>query len=510
MLKERKTVLIIGGGIAGLSAGVYAEQNGFHAIIFEKHLIPGGLCTGWTRKGHYIDGCTHWLNGTKEGTCLYKNWLNLGAFKSTDDIVYLPSWGTYEFNGKSVTFWTDLEKAEKEWIEVAPEDKRMIKRFFKATKQFSEIELPLENPSNKLPFRRMCRFIFDIIPRLFFFLSSMKCSKERYCKKFKSPVIRNAITYAQPGGGNMYQLFYSYGSMVCGNGGIPKGGSIKFAANIKNRFEELGGTFKANCPIKSIKIENKVATGVILEDGTEIKGDYIVPACDENYVLTSLLDNKYSVPKFDKRIYNLDKHRAPSCCLVSFVVKDMPELPVPFVFPCEPFYVGNQYTNFISLRSYAYDKETYVKNNKTVVQVLVDQDATVYDYWENLYQNKFEYNRKKQQIGKLVMGRILTRLPELKGKIELLDVATPKTLNRYTNATCGAFNSFLFTEKAMILNQSGMIKGIKNLYLAGQWVMSPGGLPLATSTGKFAIQRICRKENLKFGLVSISKAANKI
>ena len=46
-----KKVIIIGAGIAGLTAGIRAEQNGFHAIVIESQPVVGGLCTGWYRKG---------------------------------------------------------------------------------------------------------------------------------------------------------------------------------------------------------------------------------------------------------------------------------------------------------------------------------------------------------------------------------------------------------------------------------------------------------------------------
>jgi len=40
-----KSLIIIGAGIAGLSAGCYALMNGYQTQIFEMHNLPGGLCT---------------------------------------------------------------------------------------------------------------------------------------------------------------------------------------------------------------------------------------------------------------------------------------------------------------------------------------------------------------------------------------------------------------------------------------------------------------------------------
>ncbi|MCK4323768.1 MAG: NAD(P)/FAD-dependent oxidoreductase, partial [Armatimonadetes bacterium] len=54
-----KSIIIIGAGIAGLSAGCYARMNGYRTTIFEMHDKPGGLCTSWKRRGYTIDGCLH-------------------------------------------------------------------------------------------------------------------------------------------------------------------------------------------------------------------------------------------------------------------------------------------------------------------------------------------------------------------------------------------------------------------------------------------------------------------
>jgi len=59
-----KTIIIIGAGMAGLSAGCYAQMNSYKTRIFEMHDKPGGLCTSWTRNGYTFDGCIEWLLGS--------------------------------------------------------------------------------------------------------------------------------------------------------------------------------------------------------------------------------------------------------------------------------------------------------------------------------------------------------------------------------------------------------------------------------------------------------------
>ena len=62
-----QSIIIIGAGLAGLSAGCYARMNGYRTTIFEMHNIPGGLCTSWKRKGYTFDGCIHYLLGSRTG-----------------------------------------------------------------------------------------------------------------------------------------------------------------------------------------------------------------------------------------------------------------------------------------------------------------------------------------------------------------------------------------------------------------------------------------------------------
>jgi phytoene dehydrogenase-like protein len=60
---DEAKVVIIGGGLAGLSAGCYARANGLTVTIVEHNLALGGVCTAWHRGPYLVDGCIHWLTG---------------------------------------------------------------------------------------------------------------------------------------------------------------------------------------------------------------------------------------------------------------------------------------------------------------------------------------------------------------------------------------------------------------------------------------------------------------
>ena len=495
-MQKRKTIVIIGAGVSGLSAGVYAEQHGFHAILLEKNPSVGGMCTGWYRKGYYLDGCIHWLTGTKEGTLLNEMWKNVGAFETQKDLLYLPSWGTYEYQGQSVTMWCDLDRAEKEWIEVSPVDKRMIHKFFNMVRDFIKVELPLDLPLSLIPLKRKLALGVNVLSVWPSYLLSMTKTREEFAKKFKSPVIRYALTHCQTGDNNLFSMVYSYATVASGDGGIPVGGSKPMVERMKDKFLSLGGTLKLSANVDSVIVKNNKACGVKLLNGQVIEGDYVVSCLDPNYTLKRLLRDQYQLPSFQKRFDNPIRHGAPSCVLVQYAIDKDNNLPTPYSFECEPFAVGGVDIKHLAIRSYSYD-ETFTRGNKTVLSVLIDQSNREYSYWKKLSKDRELYLKIKQEIASQVKERILKHCTNIK-ELELLDVCTPHTLNRYVNTSNGVFMGFFFTKRDPMYAHNGTLRGLKNFYLSGQWFQCPGGLPIAMTQGKFAIQRICKKENLSF------------
>ena len=491
-----KTIVIIGAGISGLSAAIYAEQHGFHAILLEKNPSVGGMCTGWYRKGFYLDGCIHWLTGTKEGTFLNEMWHNLDAIQDPKDIIYLDSWGTYEYQGQKVTMWRDLDRAEREWKEVSPVDSKMIHKFFKMVKDFTTVELPLDLPLSLIPLNRKIELGLKVLKVWPSYLLTMNQTREKFAKKFKSPVIRFALTTCQTGGGNLFSMIYSYATVVMGDGGIPKGGSKPMVERMKEKFISLGGTLKLNANVQNIIVKGKKAVGVRLSDGKIINGDYVVSCLDTNYTLKKLLRDQYPLPSFEKRFNNPIKNPSPSCILINYSVKKDNNLPIPYSFECEPFKAGGVEIKHITVRSYSYDP-SFTRGDRTVLSVLVDQSNLEYPFYRKLVKDREKYIAYKNEIAKTVKEKILKHFPFL-GSLEVLDIATPYTFNRYVNASNGVYMGFFFTHKSPMYAHTGKLKGLDNFYLSGQWMQGPGGLPIAMTQGKFAIQRICKKEKLSF------------
>lgn len=69
-----RKLLIVGGGIAGLCAGVYARLCGYDALVLEMGASAGGLATSWKRGDYTFETCLHWLMGCNPSRPFYSLW----------------------------------------------------------------------------------------------------------------------------------------------------------------------------------------------------------------------------------------------------------------------------------------------------------------------------------------------------------------------------------------------------------------------------------------------------
>lgn len=143
---DKKKVLIIGAGIAGLSAGCYLQMNGYDTEIFEAHSLPGGLCTAWKRKGYIIEGCMHGLLGSSPSHPLYKLWSELIDMEKIRfvnfDIKHVFDFG----NGRQFVQYTNLDKLERHMNEISPEDADITGELIKAIRQFQNVRISYDKP----------------------------------------------------------------------------------------------------------------------------------------------------------------------------------------------------------------------------------------------------------------------------------------------------------------------------------------------------------------------------
>lgn len=498
MSESKKKIVIAGGGIAGLTAGIYGRLAGYEVDIYEKNPVAGGQCMGWNRKGCHIDNCIHWLTGTKKGTALRRVWETVGALEEHTEYADCDSFYTSIAGDSRATLWKDLERTEAELLQLSPEDEKEIKKFIEHVKYAAECEIPAEKPMDAMgigDYIRMGASMADM-PKVTKEYGSIDL--QEMAGRFRHPALKALFTDYLPKEYVASSFLVSYATMVSGNGEIPLGGSLAMTNRMVKRFRQLGGKLHCNAPVSRILIENKKAVGIQTADGKTVLADYVISAVDTMEMFGNLIGKKYMDAKWQACYEDTDKYPLFSAVQAAFIIdQNVYDEKGTVFFDCLPFETGGKKVDRISVKSYEYEPE-FAPTGKTVLQVNVPQFDKEYLYWKGL--SKEEYEDRKKEAVRAIEERLLIQFPKLRGHMEFLDCWTPMTYERYCNAYHGAYMSFITRKGVKSFRVKGMIKGIKNLYIASQWIMAPGGLPVAVTAGKFAIWRIAGKDRKKLSI----------
>lgn len=495
-----KTILIIGAGFAGLSAGIYARMNGYKTQIFEMHDKPGGLCTSWKRKGYTIDGCIHWLVGSAPETVMHDYWEETGLVPESE-FIYMDEYARYETkDGRTLIFYSDLDRLEKHLLEFAPEDEDNIREFIKAVR----LCMRLDQPSAKASlFKRITKMIKLI---LFFTVNGnklknwMKVTGKEYTSRFRNKDLQQAINELWFPEFSILFLFFIFAYLEKKNAGYPLGGSMPMSEKLEKRFINLGGEIHYKKRVVKIITENNTATGIQLEDGTIINGDIVISAADAYTTIFKMLEGKYT----DARIRNMFDNWKLFPSLLFFgagVNRTFGEIPLAvsgFSFPLkEPVVIAGETIDRMPVHLFNHDP-SLAPAGKTALTVALHGD---YEYWKKLSADRPAYDREKAAVTQQIISLLEQRFPGISGQIEMTDVATPVTFERYTGNWKGSFEGWLLTPDnadSMLKPLPQEIPGLKGCYLCGQWIEPGGGLPTGVLSGRRLIKSICREDGIKF------------
>jgi phytoene dehydrogenase-like protein len=494
-----KSIIIIGAGITGLSAGCYGQMNGYQTQIFEMHDKSGGVCTGWKRKGYTIDGCMHWLVGTNPANSFYHIWEELGVaprWSIVDHERYISVEGE---GGKVFTVYADIDRLEQHMKELAPEDKDVIEEFIKGVRDCSHVSMSIEKaPELYSPIDGL-KMMFTMLPSLRFMRKWGKVPSRDFARRFRNPFLRAAFSTAFIADFADFPILYMLMTLAWLHqkaAGYLVGGGLVLSDAIERRYLSLGGELHCKSMVDRVLVQNDRAVGVRLADGTEHRGDIIISAADGHTTIFDMLDGRYIDEKI-QGYYDNPKLFPPLVYIGLGVARPFDDVSsvAGINFPLDkPITVAGQEHKRLGMQIYNFDP-TLAPKGKTVLKVQFNTD---YDYWKKLRQEPERYNAEKEQIAGQVITALDRRFPGLAGKVEMRDVATPMTWERYTGNWRGSYEGWLPNAKSLRAHMSKTLPGLGNFYMAGQWVEPGGGLPTAAMSGRNVTQIICKKDKRRF------------
>lgn len=482
-------ILIIGGGVSGLSAGIYAQLNGHSAVVCEKHAVAGGNLTGWQRGEYHIDNCIHWLTGTNPASKSYKMWEDLGVLGDVE-VLQGDSLFTHELNGQTLALYKDLDRLHREMLAISPEDSREINSLVRAIRIIQGINGIGGKHSNKgLAFgdALMC------IPVL---TKYYNMTTGQLAERFKHPLLKAFMTSFWGDSFGSFVLIMVCATFCGKNGGIPRGSSCAMAQRMADRFVSLGGELLLSKQAVKINHAGGRASSVTFADGATVEADYVVLAAEPAVAFKKLLG--LPMPKKLGKIYGNARFRRFSSyqCAFSCDASDLP-FEGDFMLPIPEEHRDLLLADQVAIREFSHER-SFAPRGKNVVQTLTfcfEEHAK--DFIALRDKDRELYKQKKKEIADALHKLIVQKFPQLQDKLKCIDVWTPATYRRYTNAEVGSYMSFALPEKVFPTRLSSRIRGLSNVLLATQWQWMPGGLPIAAECGQKTIQTIVRMERFR-------------
>jgi phytoene dehydrogenase-like protein len=497
---NNKSIVIIGGGFAGLAAGIYARLNGYSTQIFEMHTHPGGLCTSWDRKGYTFDGCIHWLVGSSPKSGMHDMWEETGITQGREFINMDEYMRIEDSSGRTLVFYTDIDLLEKHLLEFSPQDEKPIREFIEGIRICLAFDIPSKHDSTMLRLKKQVKTVTNFIRNGKKMKEWMNITAESFAQRFKDPLLREAFKEMWIPEFSVFFMLFTFAYLHNKNAGYPIGGSMPMSKALESRYKELGGTINYNSKVKKILTKDDKAVGITLEDGTEHMAERVISAADGHNTLYTMLEAKYGNEKTREPYEKWPLF--PSLIFVSLGVNrtfgDIPRTVSGLTFHLkQPVEIGDAVRDKLSIHIYNQDP-TLAPAGKTAIIVMLDSN---YDYWKKLAEDRTLYLRKKDEIGQTITNLLDQRFPGLSLLVEVTDVATPLTFERYTGNWKGSFEGWLITpENAKVLMNpmEQSLPDLKNFYMCGQWVEPGGGLPTAIMSGRRLVKKICKEDRRKF------------
>lgn len=484
-------IIIIGAGVAGLTAGIHALLAGHSVTSYERHFKAGGNLTGWDRQGYHIDNCIHWLTGTNPVTDFYKMWETLGALGEGIEVYQPETLYTYEHpDGTKLSLSKDIEILERDMLAISPADEKEIKGFVKAMRSLQRLQgmggKDCERASNA----------WEKLTALPDLLKYYNCSVKDLADRFKHPVLKEFFLSFMLGHFSSLAMIMVFATFTSKNGGIPQGSSCAMADRMVERYRSLGGALQLKKGVQRINTGSGRAESVVLDDGTIVPADYVIITADPDVAFGTLLDRSYMPGKLaaqykDPKMIRFACHQ----CAFAFDGENAP-------FAGEMIYeIPEQYRellcgDYVMLREFSHEP-SFCPKGKSLMQTMIycledDAKKSV-----ELYRDKAAYAQNKQRMVEAVQEILCERMPALKGKITCIDSWTPATYRRFVESQVGSFMSFIMPAGSPPMLLSGDVPGLSNVMLATQWQMAPGGLPIAAMSGIDAVKLIEKREKKK-------------
>lgn len=466
MEANRKSVVVIGGGLGGLVSGALLAKEGYKVTVLEKNAIIGGGLQTFKRKGVSFPTGMHVFGGFGEEGQLRKLFSYLGimdrlSLRAMDEEGYdvvkvLEDGASYS-----------LPKGKEHFInylgEVFPAEKANIRAYVDKLFALSEEEDLF--------------YLREQKPQVFMSVSedAILPYDELMDRYITDPKLKGVLSYLNPLMGGKPGTTPAFMSALLGVlhiGGTYQfvGSSQQMAELLKEVIETAGGQVLANEEVVRIEVEGREVSRVITKQGNAYHADSYISDVHPD-VLLRLVDDKAFPTSFRSRIQSIPETR--SCFKVYVKFKEGAFPYVNHTNYCLSDY-GTKYD--ISQSEWPNSVMYYtpaVEGQGSYAETMVIIGEMDYEWvkpWEatQVGHRGASYEQWKRQMTEQVLDFMEKIYPDIREKTEFVMASSPLTIRDYYGNKEGSNYGFLRDSHNIMLSQLSVFTKVRNLYLTGQ------------------------------------------
>ncbi len=502
-MKERNRkydVIIIGGGIGGLTCGNYLVRDGKKVLIIEHNSQVGGNMSGIRRKGFFFD-CGD--QSTESVGILFPILEELGLYDPQE-------W--FQAKWRMVTEDMDVpldsfDQIRAEFERFFPNSKSDIRKWFdfleSGCMMFKDIMESQPFPlavSGKEKYRALANMFkrgFSLTDKAREAVSKTGTQK---CREiFSDP--RLAFIFGEFGYPNMLLfMFFSFWYCFLYDYWHPKGGLQEILNKMAASFQEKGGTLILRDTVDKILTKGSSVWGVENSSGERYFADKVVNTGNVKRLYSEMLDRSLIPYKLQETIRYAPVTKAVSSAFLGVDISDE-ELQKhmgrhhvlywrtysePYdIYDPEIHRKGWSQINWTSMR----DKSLAPEGMNSIVI----QTFTPYDWmcgWQTSSQDPCArtepYYALKERVLEDMIKDTEAVIPDLSKRTVYRELGTPRSLSRFTLNPEGATAGWSYDiYRIFMYPRFGMFKTpVRNLFLAGHYSIWPGGVVFSALSGK--------------------------
>ena len=504
MPKNKKKVVVIGAGVAGLASAIRLQHAGYEVELYEKEALPGGKMHRIDMNGYQFDLGPSIVMMPE----LYREVFELTG-RDPDDYIPMqkvdPMYSTY-FGSKAEEKYdisSDLIELMKTLENISEEDS---KGFLKYLQEIYQRYLVAKNHFLQRPFRNFTDFYNPKTIRQMFKLKTFDSADHFIGKYVKNERIKQILSFqtlyigVSPYNGPSLYTIIPMIEMLYGVWFI-KGGMYTMASSMERLFKELGGKVYYNASVDEVLIKEQKAYGIRV-NGKEILADYIMCNADFPYAMKNLVKDtkakgKYTDKKIDSMKYScscfvmylgMDRKYEELDNVHNFFIADELEKNLNDIFdgnkleqPSFYVYVGSKLDPSLAPEG---------KDGLYILVPVSELSSSKYEWTDETVQY---YRNKVMQSLKNVKG-----FETIEEEIVAETYMTPRDFESKFNAYNGAcFGLQPTLTQSNHMRPQSKAKNCENLYFTGSSTHPGAGVPIVLLSAKIATEELLLDDGIK-------------